>query len=167
MGQVDVDLAAADLPPDLVVAATAIMGQVTITVPPNVEVDLRGFAFMGQRDDRTGDAPPGSPVVTVNAYALMGQVEIKRANEGTGRIETAIAGHVENAVARRYETAIERREERRRRRSGRGWVAPLVIVGLVGTGLATGFVPPTRLRSSAPTSSRWWPGPARTWSSRR
>lgn len=139
MGSAEVDLTVADIPADLVIDATAVMGQVAITVPPDVDVGLRGFAFMGQRDDRSGDAPPGSPCITINARAVMGQVEIVRGERGSGSVPSGTTGAVERAD---QPPERHRGHDLSHPRRGRGWIAPLAIVAAVGAGIGTGYLPP-------------------------
>ena len=61
------------------IQAFTIMGGIEILVPEDVTVRVQGFGFMGGFDHKaSGDGPPGSPVVTINGFALMGGVEVKR-----------------------------------------------------------------------------------------
>ena len=85
MGGVVLDLRDATIEGDeLVITAIALMGGVEIVVPEGIEVDLGGFALMGANDHRPGDAPvrPGTPVVTVRAFSLMGSVSVKARRPG-------------------------------------------------------------------------------------
>ena len=85
MGGVKLDLRDATIEGDeLVITAFALMGGVEIIVPEGIEVDLGGFALMGANDHRPGKAPvrPGTPVVSVRAYSLMGGVAVKARRPG-------------------------------------------------------------------------------------
>ena len=85
MGGVKLDLRDATIEGDeLVITAFALMGGVDIIVPEGIEVDLGGFALMGANDHRPGDAQvrPGTPVVTVRAFSLMGGVSVKARRPG-------------------------------------------------------------------------------------
>ncbi|MEU9148396.1 DUF1707 domain-containing protein [Streptomyces sp. NPDC048349] len=64
---------------EVVINCVAIMGGIQITVPPGVEVDVRGFGLMGAFDQRDspGPAEPGAPRVVVTGLAFWGGVEIK------------------------------------------------------------------------------------------
>jgi Domain of unknown function (DUF1707)/Cell wall-active antibiotics response 4TMS YvqF len=89
MGSVVLDLRKAELAGDeVVITAVAIMGSVEIVVPPGIEVDVAGFAFMGSREERVADVPvlPGTPVVRVRGYALMGSVEVRSKQRGRGEL---------------------------------------------------------------------------------
>lgn len=63
-------------------------GGIDITVPPGVRVDSTGFALLGGFDqDAELETRPGpdAPVIRVNGFALMGGVEIKVAEPGSGK----------------------------------------------------------------------------------
>jgi Domain of unknown function (DUF1707)/Cell wall-active antibiotics response 4TMS YvqF len=80
MGGVELDLTQAEIVGhELEVTAVAVMGGIEITVPEGVEVDMTGFAFMGGRELKVADVPvlPGSPVIRVRAYAVMGGIEVR------------------------------------------------------------------------------------------
>ncbi|WP_405440356.1 DUF1707 domain-containing protein [Streptomyces avidinii] len=64
---------------EVVINCVAIMGGIEITVPPGVELDVRGFGFMGAFDQRDNPGPfePGAPRVVVTGFAFWGGVEIK------------------------------------------------------------------------------------------
>jgi Domain of unknown function (DUF1707)/Cell wall-active antibiotics response 4TMS YvqF len=80
MGGVDIDLREAELADGAQILATAVMGAVTITVPPGVSVEMSGLAIMGGNtgpDDKSLPLPD-APVVHVRAYSLMGGVVVER-----------------------------------------------------------------------------------------
>jgi hypothetical protein len=80
MGGVDIDLREAELADGAEILATAVMGAVTITVPPGVSVELSGFALMGGNTGPNDKSLPlpDAPVVHVRAYSLMGGVVVER-----------------------------------------------------------------------------------------
>ncbi|MCX4801296.1 DUF1707 domain-containing protein [Streptomyces sp. NPDC058682] len=76
----ELDLREADFAQrEVVINCVAIMGGIEITVPPGVEVDVRGFGFMGAFDQRDtpGPSEPGAPRVVVTGFAFWGGVEVK------------------------------------------------------------------------------------------
>jgi class 3 adenylate cyclase len=79
-GGCDLDLRHAEVEgPEIVINAVSIMGGIDITVPEGIPVELSGIAIMGSKDLKGKDVPmlPGSPLVRVRAFALMGGVTIK------------------------------------------------------------------------------------------
>ncbi|MFE5819310.1 DUF1707 domain-containing protein [Streptomyces sp. NPDC056479] len=58
----------------------AIMGGIEVTVPPGVEVEVRGIGIMGGFDHREEGAPgdPGAPRVVVTGFAFWGGVGVER-----------------------------------------------------------------------------------------
>ncbi|WP_190182620.1 DUF1707 SHOCT-like domain-containing protein [Streptomyces cirratus] len=80
MGGGELDLREANFAePEVVINCIAVMGGIEITVPPGVEVDVRGIGFMGAFDHREGpeQPEPGAPRVVVTGLALMGGVEVR------------------------------------------------------------------------------------------
>ncbi|MCJ1677131.1 DUF1707 domain-containing protein [Streptomyces sp. APSN-46.1] len=76
----ELDLREADFAQrEVVINCVAIMGGIQITVPPGVEVDVRGIGFMGAFDQRGTSGPrrPGAPRVVVTGFAMWGGVEIR------------------------------------------------------------------------------------------
>lgn len=87
MGGVELDFRDAVLGEDVEINCFAFWGGVEITVPPDVHVDTRGFAIMGgfdQEAEQGVDVPPGAPVIRINGVAIMGGVEVKVAERGSG-----------------------------------------------------------------------------------
>lgn len=79
-GAGELDLREADFAQrEVVINCVAIMGGIEITVPPGVEVDVRGFGFMGAFDQRDSPGPsrPGAPRVVVTGFAFWGGVDVK------------------------------------------------------------------------------------------
>lgn len=76
----DIDLREANFAErEVVINCVAIMGGIQITVPPGVEVDVRGIGVMGGFDQRDSPGPvePGAPRVVVTGLAFWGGVEVK------------------------------------------------------------------------------------------
>ncbi len=65
--------------PEVAITAFAFMGGINITVPEGFDVELQGFSFMGGRDLKLRDVPrvPGSPLIVVRGFAVMGGIEVK------------------------------------------------------------------------------------------
>lgn len=79
MGDVVMDLREAEVRTDVIdITAVAVMGDVKIIVPDGVDVDLDGFAFMGDKKVDVLEAAPGMnvPVVRVHGYAVMGDIKV-------------------------------------------------------------------------------------------
>ena len=65
------------------VTAVALFGNVTVVVPEGIEVNLQGLPLFGSTRCDTGSTPPlpGSPVVTVRAFAAFGDVRVRLPRE--------------------------------------------------------------------------------------
>ena len=80
MGDCLLDLRAAEFDGDAItIRAVAVMGRVVIIVPEGIDVDLTGVPIMGSKSLKVRDVPPlpGSPLVRVQAVALMGDVTVR------------------------------------------------------------------------------------------
>lgn len=77
----ELDLREADFAErEVVITCVAVMGGIEITVPPGVEVDVRGIGIMGAFDQGKSleNRPePGAPRVVVNGLAIWGGVAVK------------------------------------------------------------------------------------------
>ena len=75
-----VDLRYADFTaPDVEIRTYSIFGGQTILLPPEVNVDVGGFAVMGSFDQRVeGRGTPGAPRVHIRGFSLWGAVGVKR-----------------------------------------------------------------------------------------
>lgn len=81
MGGVEIDLSQATFEAqETVIQAFALMGGVEVRVPEGITVHVTGAGFMGGfvNSVRT-QGPPGSPVVRVTGFAMMGGVDVKPA----------------------------------------------------------------------------------------
>lgn len=94
LGTAKVELRREDLPREVHVKATAVMGEVKVRVPPGSTVYLTGGAVMGERKVKTGPAWAHGPVVHVNANAVMGTVTVEDKPRKGGLIPAARAGSV-------------------------------------------------------------------------
>ncbi|MFD0357917.1 DUF1707 domain-containing protein [Streptomyces sp. NPDC127110] len=77
----ELDLREADFAErEVVITCVAVMGGIEITVPPGVEVDVRGIGIMGAFDQgksQDNRPEPGAPRVVVNGLAFWGGVAVK------------------------------------------------------------------------------------------
>ncbi|MEW2529398.1 DUF1707 domain-containing protein [Streptomyces sp. NPDC047071] len=106
---------------DVVIRCFTIMGGIQVTVPPELNVTVKGFGIMGGfGDDATGEGTPGSPRVTVTGFALMGGVGVERKLRKAERQrlkEQRRQERIEEREARRLQHR-ERHELRHRRPEG-------------------------------------------------
>ncbi|MGW7415769.1 DUF1707 SHOCT-like domain-containing protein [Streptomyces sp. NPDC054863] len=64
---------------EVVIRCITIMGGIVVKVPPELTVQVSGIGIMGDFDDKaTGQGTPGSPMVKVTGFALMGGVGVER-----------------------------------------------------------------------------------------
>jgi hypothetical protein len=87
MGGSEIDLRQAQIEHDEVtITAYSIMGGTDIYVPEGIEVDHSGFAFMGGNSDWGRDRPPrpGTPLIRLRTFALMGGNDLYRVPTGHG-----------------------------------------------------------------------------------
>ncbi|GAA1533819.1 DUF1707 domain-containing protein [Streptomyces albidochromogenes] len=67
---------------DTVIRCFTIMGGIAVTVPPGLDVNVKGVGFMGGFGDLTTQSTepvaPDSPRVTITGFALMGGVGVER-----------------------------------------------------------------------------------------
>ncbi|MGV0624722.1 DUF1707 SHOCT-like domain-containing protein [Mycolicibacter minnesotensis] len=75
-----IDLRYADFTsPEVEINAYSVMGGQTILLPPEVNVDIRGYGVMGGFDQQVeGAGTPGAPTVKVRGFSLWGGVGIRR-----------------------------------------------------------------------------------------
>ncbi|MFJ1543527.1 DUF1707 domain-containing protein [Streptomyces sp. NPDC088246] len=113
----EIDLREADFEDrEVVIRCFTIMGGMRVTVPPELNAEVRGFGIMGgfgERSKDEGAASPDSPRVRITGFALMGGVgvERKRSKAQKQRLRDA---------DRARELDRERGRERGRLEKGRG-----------------------------------------------
>ncbi|GGR51085.1 hypothetical protein J2S40_000466 [Nocardioides luteus] len=79
MGGAELDMRQAEFSAqETTIYANAIMGGITITVGPEVQVVMQGVPIMGGFDGPRGIEPTGGPVLRVKGLALMGGVTVVR-----------------------------------------------------------------------------------------
>jgi hypothetical protein len=87
-GGVSADLGAAQVEaPVSTITVLACFGGVALTLAPGVSVQLSGVSLLGGKSDERPAGPPlpGSPLIHVRAYTLLGGVSIKQRSTGRGR----------------------------------------------------------------------------------
>lgn len=95
---------------DVVVRCFALMGGVSVLVPPDVEVNVTGIGIMGGFDQKaTGDGAPGAPRVTVTGLAIWGGVGVERKRR---------KADIQREKDARREAKAERKRLRKERESG-------------------------------------------------
>ncbi|MFD2763801.1 DUF1707 SHOCT-like domain-containing protein [Micromonospora eburnea] len=85
LGDVHLDLGTAVCAEDVVeINAWNLMGDINITVPDGVDVELAGFDLLGDRELRLAPVPPlpGTPRIRVRVYALLGDVHVRSTSAG-------------------------------------------------------------------------------------
>ncbi|MFF7470497.1 DUF1707 domain-containing protein [Streptomyces sp. NPDC008092] len=110
---------------EVVINCVAIMGGMSVIVPPGVEVVMRGIGIMGGFDEREHDMSPdpGAPRVVVTGFAFWGGVEVAhkvtKAERRQERLDHKSARHELHAARQEWHhQRREHREERGRRRHG-------------------------------------------------
>lgn len=96
MGGCTLDLRSAEIEgSELVINAVAIMGGIDVIVPEGIQVEMTGLAIFGGKDCRVPDVRPvpGSPVVRVRVFALMGGVTVRTGKRKRNRSEPHRAFH--------------------------------------------------------------------------
>ncbi len=63
---------------EVAVTAVAWLGEVNIVVPPDVEVEMSGFALLGERKDRSlTPADDRGPLLRLRAFAVLGEIKVR------------------------------------------------------------------------------------------
>ena len=117
MGGCTLDLRQAEVEgPELVINAVAIMGGIEVVVPEGIQVEMTGIALLGGKDCRVPDVRPvpGSPVVRVRVFALMGGVTVR-----TGKRRGSRSDDQNERQQRHNERQNERQQRHDERRDER------------------------------------------------
>ena len=115
MGGCDLDFRQAEIDqPEIRITAIAIMGGIDIVVPEGIAVDVSGLPLLGDFSSRVKDSPiiPGSPVIRVRGFSLMGGVCVRNKRQRSPEIEA-------QARALKQEARLERQIEHARRQAER------------------------------------------------
>jgi class 3 adenylate cyclase len=111
MGGCTLDLRQAEIEgAELVINAVAIMGGIEVIVPEGIQVEMTGLALLGGKDCRVRDVRPvpGSPVVHVRVFALMGGVTVRTGKRGSRHAER----HQRHRVHHHRPATVEERSDR-------------------------------------------------------
>jgi hypothetical protein len=84
-GDTYIDLREAIVKDEVVeISAVTLLGNLCVDVPEGVEVELTGFDVLGDRELRLAPVPrrPGTPLIRVRAYGLLGDVSVRTPTEG-------------------------------------------------------------------------------------
>ncbi len=80
-GNAEIDLRNAVIPAEgLGVRVWAYLGEVTVVVPPNVQVALVATPLLGRVEQSIHSAPPTAPTVRIRALALFGDINVRTEN---------------------------------------------------------------------------------------
>jgi class 3 adenylate cyclase len=104
MGGAHLDLRDAEIAGDeITIRCFVMMGGIEIVVPEGIEVHVSGIPFMGGFENKIADVPvlPGTPVIRVTGFAVMGGVDVKS----------------KASPAEEKQRKEERRQQRQQRRS--------------------------------------------------
>ncbi|AOR34046.1 hypothetical protein BFF78_26000 [Streptomyces fodineus] len=124
MGGGEIDLREANFADrEVEINCVAIMGGLQVTVPPGVEVVVRGIGVMGGFEHPRDDGPPdpGAPRVIIGGFAFWGGVGVQRKVTRAERLQLKEQRRQERLEHReqRHELLRERREGRREGRERR------------------------------------------------
>ncbi|MGI5456919.1 hypothetical protein ACQEWB_27895 [Streptomyces sp. CA-249302] len=78
IGGADIDLTDVDIPDgaELRITKLSLIGGVSLRVRPDVRVEVHGIRLGGVRDE--GPSEPGGPTVRIDAWGLVGGVNVRR-----------------------------------------------------------------------------------------
>jgi hypothetical protein len=76
IGGVDLDLTETEIPAGATLVKVSLIGGVKLTVPADLDVQVKGFRLFGGRNIEDGE--PGGPVLRVYAYGILGGVKVRR-----------------------------------------------------------------------------------------
>jgi hypothetical protein len=97
MGEINLDLTLAALPPSGTLNIALLMGEVRLTVPANADVTVHAFTFMGEAralnehtagifayaHDDSEDEPIAQHHLDIHVFVLMGEVRVQRSPAAT------------------------------------------------------------------------------------
>ena len=81
VGNAEIDLRDALIPAEgLDVRVWAYLGEVTVVVPPNIQVAMVATPLLGRVEQSIRSAPAGAPTVRIRALALFGDINVRTEN---------------------------------------------------------------------------------------
>jgi Domain of unknown function (DUF1707) len=87
LGNVELDLRSVVCMEDVIeLRAWSLMGDLRVDVPDGVEVELRGFDLLGDRELRLAPVPriPGTPLIRITVHSLFGDTTVRSGSAGPG-----------------------------------------------------------------------------------
>jgi Domain of unknown function (DUF1707)/Cell wall-active antibiotics response 4TMS YvqF len=80
-GNAEIDLRDAIIPADgLDINVWAYLGDITVVVPPNVQVLLSATPVLGRVEQAIASGPGGAPVIRIRALAMLGDISVRTEN---------------------------------------------------------------------------------------
>jgi Domain of unknown function (DUF1707) len=80
-GNAEIDLRDAVIPGDgLDVKVWAYLGDITVVVPPNVQVFLSATPVLGRVEQAIASGPAGAPAIRIRALAMLGDISVRTEN---------------------------------------------------------------------------------------
>lgn len=76
IGDTTIDLTEAELGADVTITINSVIGDATVIVPDGVRASLEATTVLGDRIVRLSDARPGSPIVRVNGFSVIGDIKL-------------------------------------------------------------------------------------------
>lgn len=130
LGTARVDLRRDDLPEQVHVTATAVLGEVEVLVPRGAAVQLSGLAVLGERSIKVTSG--AGPVIHLDAYAALGTVTVKHGKNNQSDRSGASSGQVVRSAPHEVESGRRSGIGRLRQALGSLAVAGVLAAGAVG-----------------------------------
>lgn len=76
IGDTTIDLSEAELGDDVVITINSVIGDTTVILPDGVRATLEASTVLGDRKVRLSDPRPGTPIVRVTGFSVIGDVNL-------------------------------------------------------------------------------------------